>query len=289
MPKFAANLSFLYTELPFLDRFEAAAKDGFKAVEFLFPYAYPAHDIAARLKANDLQQVLFNLPPGGVDAKSIEHAWTKGERGIACQTGREAEFAEGLDLALRYADALGSARLHLMAGIVPNGVSIQNAHQTYVTNAKTASKLTASRNSGVTITIEPINTFDMPGYFLTHQAQAHALLAEIGASNVKVQMDLYHCQRMEGHVNDVLRQYLPSGNIAHIQIASSPHRHEPQINHVQSGDINYAAVFDFLDSMGYEGWIGCEYKPQLQGQNLGPTSATSMGLDWFKPYRTTQR
>jgi hydroxypyruvate isomerase len=288
MPKFAANLSFLYTELPFLDRFEAAAKDGFKAVEFLFPYAYEAKDIAVRLKGNGLQQALFNLPPAGMDAGSIEQAWANGMRGIACLAGREAEFAKGLDLALRYADALQCKQLHMMAGTVPASSSAAdsttaNAQQTYVQNARIAAQRAAMQ--GVNILIEPINTRDIPGYFLNHQAHAHALLEAIDQPNVKVQMDLYHCQIMEGNVLQSLQQYLPTGKVAHIQIANTPDRHEPKIDNVQTGEIDYAAAFNMIDSLGYAGWIGCEYKPKLQGQPTGESSATSQGLDWFKPYR----
>ena len=283
MPNFAANLSFLYTELPFLDRFEAAAKDGFKAVEFLFPYSYDSQDIAVRLKTNDLKQVLFNLPPAGVDASSIEQAWVNGMRGIACLPERGAEFAQGLDLALHYADVLQCTQLHMMAGIVPAATSTASAQQTYIQNAKYAGQQAAVL--GINILIEPINTRDMPGYFLNRQAHAHALLQAIDQPNVKVQMDLYHCQIMEGEVLQPLRQYLPTGKVAHIQIANTPDRHEPKINNVQTGEINYATAFDLIDSMGYTGWIGCEYKPRLQGQPTGESSATSMGLDWFKPYR----
>ncbi len=283
MPKFAANLSFLYTDLPFLDRFEAAAKDGFKAVEFLFPYAFDARDIAARLKTNGLQQALFNLPPAGVDADSIDQAWQTGKRGIACLLGHEAEFTQGLDLALRYAEVLQCAQLHMMAGIVPASFTTAVAQQTYIKNALVAGQRAAAQ--GVNILIEPINTRDMPGYFLNHQAHAHALLEAIDQPNVKVQMDLYHCQIMEGDVLQPLLQYLPTDKVAHIQIANTPDRHEPKISNIQNGEINYATVFDLIDNLGYAGWIGCEYKPKLQSQPTGESSATSMGLDWFKPYR----
>ena len=283
MPNFAANLSFLYTELPFLDRFEAAAKDGFKAVEFLFPYAYDAQDITARLKTNGLKQVLFNLPPAGVDASSIEQAWVNGKRGIACLPEREAEFAQGLDLALHYADVLQCTQLHMMAGIVPAATSTASAQQTYIQNAQYAGQL--AKAQGINILIEPINTRGMPGYFLNRQAHAHALLQAIDQPNVKVQMDLYHCQIMEGDVLQPLQQYLPTGNVAHIQIANTPDRHEPKINNVQTGEIDYAAAFNLIDSLGYTGWIGCEYKPKLQGKPTGEFSATTLGLDWFKPYR----
>jgi 2-dehydrotetronate isomerase len=278
MPKFAANLSMMYVELPFLDRFEAAAKDGFKAVEYLFPYAFEAKELAARLKNNGLQQVLFNLPPGGVDAASIDVAWNAGTRGIACIAGREAEFAAGADLALRYVEALNCPRLHMMAGLLPtNALSIAenkaNTRQTYVNNAKHASQLIAKQ--GINLLLEPINTRDIPGFFLNRQDEAHTLIAEIGEPNVKVQMDLYHCQIVEGDVAMKIRQYLPTGNVGHFQIAGVPERQEPDI-----GEMNYPYLFDVIDSMGYDGWIGCEYKPKLGGQPNG----TSSGLGWLKPY-----
>ncbi len=273
MPKFAANLTMMYPELPFLDRFEAAAKDGFKAVEYLFPYAFEAKELAARLKNNGLQQVLFNLPPGGVDAKSIDEAWNNGTRGIACIPGREAELLAGASLALRYAEALDCPRLHMMAGLVPAGESKANVHETYVNNARAASQLVA--NQGINLLLEPINTRDIPGFFLNRQDEAHALIAEIDQPNVKVQMDLYHCQIVEGDVAMKIRQYLPTGNVSHFQIAGVPERHEPDI-----GEMNYPYLFDLIDSLGYEGWIGCEYKPKLGGQPNG----TSSGLGWLKPY-----
>ena len=278
MPKFAANLSMMYVELPFLDRFEAAAKDGFKAVEYLFPYAYEAKELAARLKNNGLQQVLFNLPPGGVDADSIDTAWNAGTRGIACIAGREAEFATGAALALKYAEALDCPRLHMMAGLLPvNALSTAenkaNTRQTYINNAKHASQWVAKQ--GINLLLEPINTRDIPGFFLNRQDEAHALIAEIGQPNVKVQMDLYHCQIVEGDVAMKIRQYLPTGNVGHFQIAGVPERHEPDV-----GEMNYPYLFEVIDSLGYDGWIGCEYKPKLGGQPNG----TSSGLGWLKPY-----
>lgn len=273
MPKFAANLTMMYPELPFLDRFEAAAKDGFKAVEYLFPYAFEAKELAARLKVNDLQQVLFNLPPGGVDAKSIDEAWNTGARGIACIAGREVEFAAGADLALRYAEALDCPRLHMMAGLIPEDKSKADVRETYINNAKAASQLVAKQ--GINLLLEPINTRDIPGFFLNRQDEAHALIAEIGQPNVKVQMDLYHCQIVEGDVAMKIRQYLPTGKVGHFQIAGVPERQEPDI-----GEINYPYLFDLIDNLGYDGWIGCEYKPRLGGQPNG----TSSGLGWLKAY-----
>jgi 2-dehydrotetronate isomerase len=273
MPQFAANLSMMYVELPFLDRFEAAAKDGFKAVEFLFPYAYEAKELAARLKANGLQQVLFNFPPGGIDAASIDAAWNSNTRGIACIPGRESELLAGLEIALRYADALQCPRLHMMAGLLPAGKDRTDVRQTYVNNAQAASKLAAKQ--GINILLEPINTRDIPGFFLNRQDHAHDLIAEIGQPNVKVQMDLYHCQIVEGDVAMKIRQYLPTGNVGHFQIAGVPERHEPDV-----GEMNYPYLFDVIDSLGYQGWIGCEYKPRLGGQPSG----TLKGLGWLQPY-----
>ena len=273
MPNFAANLSMMYVELPFLDRFEAAAKDGFKAVEYLFPYAFEAKELASRLKNNGLQQVLFNLPPGVVDAKSIDEAWNTGTRGIACLAGREAEFAAGTDLALRYAEALDCPRLHMMAGLVPAEKNKLDVRETYINNTKAASQLVAKQ--GINLLLEPINTRDIPGFFLNRQDEAHALITEIGQPNVKVQMDLYHCQIVEGDVAMKIRQYLPTGNVGHFQIAGVPERQEPDI-----GEMNYPYLFDLIDSLGYDGWIGCEYKPKLGGQPNG----TSSGLGWLQPY-----
>jgi 2-dehydrotetronate isomerase len=275
MPKFAANLSMMYAELPFLERFEAAAKDGFKAVEYLFPYAYDAKELAARLKVNGLQQVLFNLPPGGVDAASIDAQWQAGTRGVACIPGREAELAKGVELALRYAEALQCPRLHMMAGLLPDGKDRAGVRDTYVGNAQAASRLLSGK--GIHLLIEPINNRDIPGFFLNRQDHAHDLIAQIGAANVKVQMDLYHCQIVEGDVAMKIRQYVPTGNVGHFQIAGVPQRHEPDV-----GEINYPYLFDVIDSLGYAGWIGCEYKPRL-GEQSGATSA---GLGWLKSYLT---
>jgi hydroxypyruvate isomerase len=264
MPKFAANLSMLYPEFDFLDRFEAAAKDGFKAVEYLFPYAFESRDIVARLKANGLQQVLFNAPPGN---------WDAGERGLACLPGREAEFRAGIGKALDYATALGCPRIHVMAGLLPVG-SAHAAHDaTYIKQLRWAA--TQAAQHGVDVLIEPINTRDIPGFFLNRQDRAHAVLAEVGEPNLKVQMDLYHCQIVEGDLAMKLRQYLPSGRVGHIQLAGVPQRHEPDL-----GEINYPYLFALLDELGYNGWIGCEYRP-ARGLQTGGTSA---GLGWLKPY-----
>ncbi len=264
MPKFAANLSMLYPELDFLDRFDAAAKDGFTAVECLFPYAFASAEIAARLRANGLQQVLFNAPPGN---------WDAGERGLACLRGREAEFRAGIEQALAYAQALECPRIHVMAGLLPAGSTHAAQDATYVSQLRWAA--TQAALQGIDVLIEPINTRDMPGYFLNRQDRAHAVLAEVGAPNLKVQMDLYHCQIVEGDLAMKVRQYLPGGRVGHIQIAGVPQRHEPDL-----GEINYPFLFALLDELGYSGWIGCEYRP-ARGTQVGGTSA---GLGWLKPW-----
>ena len=264
MPRFAANLSMLYNDVDFLDRFAAAARDGFKAVEYLFPYAYTPEQLAALLRQHGRQQVLFNAPPGD---------WDAGERGIACLPGREAEFREGIARAITYAQALQCPRIHVMAGLVPQDVDPATVRATYVANVRYAAEQAAAH--GIQILLEPINGRDMPGFFLSRQDQAHALVAEIGATNVKVQMDLYHCQIVEGDLAMKIRQYLPTGNVGHFQIAGVPERHEPDV-----GELNYPYLFQLLDTLGYDGWIGCEYKP---ARGAAP-HATRDGLGWLQPW-----
>jgi len=278
MLQFAANLSMMYPELPFLDRFEAAAKDGFTAVEYLFPYAFPAAELAARLKANNLQQVLFNAPPGGTDAASIDVAWASNTRGTASIPGREAEFRAGVHMALAYADALNCPRIHLMAGLIGDGQTRISNLPTYIANLKWAAAEVAQ--AGRDVLIEPINTRDIPGFFLNRQDHAHEIIQAVGAPNLKVQMDLYHCQIVEGDVAMKIREYLPTGRVGHFQIAGVPERHEPDI-----GEINYPYLFDVIDEVskacGWQGWVGCEYKPRLGGQPGG----TSAGLGWLPKMR----
>ena len=277
MPRFAANLSLLYTELPFLDRFEAAARDGFEAVEYLFPYAFDLAELLARLKANGLQQVLFNAPPGGTDAPGIDAAWAAGARGTASVPGREAEFRAGVELALRYADALDCPRIHCMAGLLSESAAGADqesaARSVYVSNLRWAA--TEAAKSGRTILIEPINPRDMPRFFLNRQDDAHAVVQEVGAPNLQVQMDLYHCQIVEGDVAMKLRQYLPTGRVGHLQIAGVPERHEPDV-----GELNCAYLFDVIDEVaaqcGWQGWVGCEYRPRMGTEPGG----TSRGLGW---------
>ena len=276
MPKFAANLSMMYPELPFLERFEAAAQDGFKAVEYLFPYAFSKHELAARLKAHGLQQVLFNAPPGGTDAASIAHAWdSSGDKGTAAVPGREAEFRAGVLLALEYAEALACPRIHLMAGLAGPTADRDAMQSTYISNLRWAAA--AAAQHGREVLIEPINTRDVPGFFLNRQDQAHAIVNAVGAANLKVQMDLYHCQIVEGDVAMKIRHYLPLGAVGHFQIAGVPDRHEPDI-----GELNYAYLFGLIDEVaaacGWDGWVGCEYRPKKGGQPGG----TSAGLGWLR-------
>ncbi len=260
MPRFAANLSFLYTEVPFLDRFAAAAHDGFAAVEFGFGYDVAAREIAARLSAHGLQAVLINAPPGNLAA---------GDRGLAALPGREHEFAASLVTALAYAQTLACSRVHVMAGRSTDALGEQRARQrsTFVRNLRFAAREAAEQ--GVTLTIEPINSRDIPGYFLNTQAEAHAIREEAGAPNIKVQMDLYHAQIVEGDLATKLRQWLPQ--IGHVQIAGVPGRNEPD-----DGEINYRYLLALLDELGYAGWVGCEYHPR---------AGTSAGLGWMKALR----
>lgn len=253
MPKFAANLTMLYNEVDFMDRFKAAADDGFKGVEYLFPYAYPAADLAAKLKEFGLTQVLHNLPAGD---------WAAGDRGIAVDPSRVEEFKKGVDTAIEYAKILGTERINCLAGKVPAGVSQEQARATFVSNLKyAAEKLKAV---GIPLLIEPINTFDIPGFFLNYTAQAAAIIDEVGSDNLFIQYDIYHAQRMEGELANTFKKY--QSRIAHVQLADNPGRNEPG-----TGEINYAFMFKFIDEAGFDGWIGCEYKP------AGNTSA---GLGW---------
>jgi hydroxypyruvate isomerase len=253
MPKFAANLTMLFNELPFLDRFEAAAKADFKAVEFLFPYAWPAQEIKQRLDAHGLTLVLHNLPAGN---------WEAGERGIACHPDRVEEFRAGVATAISYAKALGVGQLNCLAGKAPAGVSETVLRETLVANLRLAAA--ELKQAGLRLLIEPINTFDIPGFYLTGTAQAVALLDEVGADNAFVQYDIYHAQRMEGELAATMQKQL--GRIGHIQLADNPGRNEPG-----TGEINYPFLFAHLDRIGYDGWIGCEYKP---------ATTTQAGLGW---------
>jgi hydroxypyruvate isomerase len=274
MPQFAANLSMMYPDMDFLDRFEAAAKDGFKAVEYLFPYAYAAEELAARLKGNGLQQVLFNMPPGGIDPASISQAWEQGVRGTACLPGREAEYQAGVKLAMHYAEVLNCPRIHSMAGLLPSGVTRSQAQDTLVANLKWACQTV--KGQGLDVLLEPINPRGIPGFFVNRQDHAHEILAQVGESNLKVQMDLFHCQIVEGDVTTKVERYLPTGNVGHFQIADVPLRHEPG-----TGELNWPYLFDLIDRVsaecGWQGWVGCEYVPADVTQG-----GTSRGLSWLK-------
>ncbi|APA67581.1 2-oxo-tetronate isomerase [Janthinobacterium sp. 1_2014MBL_MicDiv] len=257
MPRFAANLTMMFNEVPFPQRFAAAAQAGFQGVEFLFPYDYAPQEVAGWLRAHGLQNVLFNLPPGD---------WAAGERGIASLPGREAEFRAGVARAIDYALALGTPRVHMMAGLLPVGADVALHRATYLANLAYAAK--AVGEHGIELLIEPINGRDMPGYFLVTQAQGHALRLESGQSNVKVQMDFYHTQIVEGDIAMTFKNN--AGGIGHVQIASVPARNEPD-----DGEVNYPYLFRLLDDLGYEGWIGCEYRPR---------GRTEDGLGWLAPY-----
>ena len=253
MPKFAANLSTLFTELSFLERFAAAREAGFDAVEFQFPYACEPEWIIGRLARYQLQLVMHNLPPGDLAA---------GDRGMACDPRRIGEFQDSVELGLDYAEELGTRMLHCMAGKIPPHVPHQRAHDTYVANLKFAAAKLAER--GLDLLIEPINDRDVPGYFLTGSRQAAAIIEETGAGNVFLQFDIYHMQRMEGDLANSLRTLLPK--IRHIQLADVPGRHEPG-----TGEIRFPYLFGLLDELGYEGWVGCEYTPR---------AGTVEGLGW---------
>ncbi len=257
MPRFAANLSFLFTEVPFLERFTEAAHAGFRAVEFAFPYDYQAKELAARIKSQQLQVVLFNAPPGN---------WEAGDRGLASLPGREHEFAASVSTALRFAQALKCNRLHVMAGVLPHDADADERARRlrlFVRNLKFACEEAAPQN--VTILIEPINPREMPNYLLSTQHEAHAIREEVGLPNMRVQMDLYHAQIVEGDLTEKIRHWLPY--IGHFQIAGVPGRNEPD-----QGEVNYAWLFKVLDELKYDGWIGCEYRP---------AQSTTAGLGWM--------
>jgi 2-dehydrotetronate isomerase len=257
MPRFAANLTMMYGEHAFLDRFDAAARDGFRAIEFLFPYEFDVREIRSRLDVHGLRQVLFNAPPGD---------WKRGDRGLASLPGREKEFRMSIRRALEYAAVLGNERLHVMAGLIEPGRPRAAHRAVYVENISWAAAQAAAH--GIMICIEPINGRDMPGYFLQRQSDAQAVCIEIGAPNQRVQFDFYHAQIVEGDLSVKLREQI--SRIGHIQVAGVPDRHEPD-----EGEINYPHLFRLLDELGYHGWIGCEYRPR---------AGTSAGLGWRKPW-----
>lgn len=262
MPRFSANLSFLYPELPFLERFAAAAADGFGAVEYVAPYAYPPEAVAALLARHGLQQALFNLPAGD---------WDGGERGIGCLPDRSDEFRAGIATAIRYGKALGCPRINCLAGIAPSGVPLDVLEATLVENLKYAAPRLA--DAGIKLLLEPINLRDIPGFYVSSSAHAERLLAAVGSDNLFIQYDFYHMQVMQGDLVNSFERL--KARIAHVQIADNPGRHEPG-----TGEISYPFIFAALDRLGYDGWVGCEYKPK---------AGTSAGLGWMQPYlaRTT--
>ena len=258
MPKFAANLSMMFNEVEFLDRFAAAAEAGFTGVEYLFPYAWDKVELAERLSEAGLTQALFNMPPGD---------WDAGERGLAILPERVEAFRAGVETAIDYAKALGCTRLHAMAGLAPAGADPAVLRRTYVDNLRYAAEKTAA--AGIKLLIEAINTRDIPGFYLNTSRQALEIIEEVGSANLFFQYDIYHMQIMEGDLAPTLEANL--GRIAHLQLADTPGRHEPG-----TGEINYPFLFAHLDRIGYSGWIGCEYKP---------ATTTAEGLGWFAPYR----
>jgi hydroxypyruvate isomerase len=253
MPRFAANLTMLFNEVPFMERFAAARAAGFDAVEYLFPYAHAKEELADALKKNNLVQVLHNLPAGN---------WDAGDRGVACDPARVAEFRDGVPRAIEYANALGCPQVNCLAGKVPAGVSADQARATLIENLQYAAPLL--KKAGIRLLIEPINHFDIPGFFLTRTDQALAIIDDVDSDNLFVQYDIYHAQRMEGELANTLKNHL--ANIGHIQLADNPGRNEPG-----TGEINYAWLFKHIDAIGYTGWIGCEYKPK---------ATTVAGLGW---------
>ena len=254
MPRFAANLTMLFNEVDFLDRFAAAAKAGFSGVEYLFPYDYPAEQLADLLHEHGLSQVLHNLPAGD---------WDSGDRGLACDPDRVGEFRDGVGLAIEYATGLRCPQVNCLAGIVPRNVSQRAAHDTFVDNLRFAASQTET--AGIRLLIEPINTIDIPGFLLTRTHQGRSIISEVASSNLYLQHDIYHMQIMEGDLARTIEQNLDL--ISHFQLADNPGRNEPG-----TGEINYPYLLELIDSLGYEGWIGCEYRPK---------TTTADGLGWL--------
>jgi hydroxypyruvate isomerase len=257
MPKFCANLGFLFTEVPFLDRFAASAKAGFAAVEFPIPYDYKPEQLVELLDKNRLKQVLTNLPAGN---------WDAGERGIACLPDRIGEFQDGVETGIAYAKALGNNLINCLAGLTPTGVPRDRLFETLVSNMRFAAQ--EFDKAGLTLVVEPINTYDMPGFFLDTSSAAMSAIDAANVSSIKLQYDIYHMQRMEGELSTTLQRLMP--RIGHIQCAGVPGRTEPDL-----GEIDYAHLFGLIDKLGYDGWIGAEYKP---------VAKTEQGLAWLKSY-----
>ena len=258
MPKFAANLTMLWNELDFLDRFAKAADAGFTGVEYLFPYAYPAEQLAEKLKAHGLTQALHNLPAGD---------WAKGERGIALLPDRVGEFQDSVGKGIEYAKVLGTQTLNVLVGLTPKEIPAETVHETLVSNLKFAAA--ELKKAGIPFVAEAINTRDIPGFHLTNTKQALALFDEVGADDIFFQYDIYHMQIMEGDLTPTIRANI--ARIKHIQLADNPGRGEPG-----TGEINYPFLFEAIDAAGYTGWIGCEYKPK---------TTTDDGMSWFSPYK----
>ena len=257
MPKFAANLTMLYNEVDFLDRFAAAARDGFAGVEFLFPYAYDKNQLAELAQKSKLQVILFNMPPGD---------WNAGDRGVACDPARHSEFQDNVGKAIEYARALGCKQIHLMAGLKPRGVNEEQMREAYIKNIRFAGQELAKHN--LTVLIEAINPRDIPGFYLNTSRQAIDIIHYANVPNLAFQYDIYHMQIVEGDLAPTIEKHL--AKIGHMQLADTPSRHEPG-----TGEINYTFLFQHIDKVGYQGWIGCEYRP------AGNTEA---GLGWLKPY-----
>jgi len=257
MPKFAANLTMMYNEVDFLNRFEAAAKSGFEGVEYLFPYPFGKEELAERLQRHGLTQVLHNMPAGD---------WVAGERGLACLPDRIGEFQDGVGQAIEYARTLGCLQINCLAGLTPVGADADRVQETFVSNLKFAADALGA--VGIRLLIEPINTRDIPGFYLTGTQQALDVITATGSDNIALQYDIYHMQIMEGDLAPTIQANL--ARIEHMQLADNPGRHEPG-----TGEINYPFLFDFIDGLGYQGWIGCEYKPAAD---------TTDGLGWIKPY-----
>jgi len=255
MPQFAANLTMLFNESPFMERFEKAAQSGFQAVEFLFPYAFSAQEIKKKLEQNNLKLVLHNLPAGD---------WDAGERGIACLPDRVTEFEVGVTQAIEYAKELGVKQLNCLAGKIPAGADLDLLRKTFVSNLRYASA--ELKKANIKLLIEPINTFDIPSFYLSKTQQAVEIINEVGSDNLFIQYDIYHAQRMEGGLANTMEKNL--SKIGHIQLADNPGRNEPG-----TGEINYDYLFKFIDRIVYQGWIGCEYKPATN---------TEAGLGWIK-------
>lgn len=258
MPKFSANLSMLFNEVPFLERFDAASKAGFTGVEFMFPYAFDMDQIAEKLKSNHLEMVLFNLPAGD---------WEGGDRGIAANPNRMSEFQEGVGKAVEAGKKLGVRQINCLGGLAPEGISEDRIYQTFVDNLKFAGR--ELKKAGIRLLVEPVNNLDVPGAYLVHTQKAIDMIKATDSDNIFLQHDIYHMQRMEGELANTIKTHIAM--IRHMQLADNPGRNEPG-----TGEINYRYLFRFIDELGYDGWIGCEYRPK---------TTTLEGLGWIELYK----